>query len=226
MMHNEKKKWNFHWQDEYRYTTPFALPRGTTVSMRFEYANSGDGGASPPHRVVYGPRSSDEMSDLWLQVLPRTPADRATLQAELARRETLADIAGFETLLRARPDDGPTRTLLGSLYMRVGRHADAQRELRTALEALIQPSIARKVVSEFARLGAAMPKDAPPLDALSERELDVLRLLAQGLSNREIAERLFISEGTAKNHVSNILSKMSVRDRTQAALLARQRGWV
>jgi DNA-binding NarL/FixJ family response regulator len=123
--------------------------------------------------------------------------------------------------------------------------ADAIRRVARG-EALIQPSIARKVVSEFARLGTEAAaedaggtakqgrrsadepaaKDATLVDALSERELDVLRLLAQGLSNREIAERLVISEGTAKNHVSNILSKMGVRDRTQAVLMAKRRGWV
>jgi DNA-binding NarL/FixJ family response regulator len=93
-------------------------------------------------------------------------------------------------------------------------------------EALIQPSIARKVVAEFSRLQAAPPKSNQVLDVLSERELEVLQLVAQGLSNREIAERLVITEGTAKNHVSNILSKLGVRDRTQAVLKAKELGWV
>jgi DNA-binding NarL/FixJ family response regulator len=61
---------------------------------------------------------------------------------------------------------------------------------------------------------------------LSERELDVLRLLADGRSNREIAAALFLAEGTVKNHVTNILTKLDVRDRTQAALRARQLGIV
>lgn len=96
-------------------------------------------------------------------------------------------------------------------------------------EALIQPSIARKVVSEFARLGAPEKKTAAHselLDPLSERELEILKLLAQGMSNREIAETLFITEGTAKNHVSNIFSKLGVRDRTQAVLRAQEIGLV
>lgn len=90
--------------------------------------------------------------------------------------------------------------------------------------ALIQPSIARKVVAEFSRLASApsaRPDDAQPLPTpLTDRELDVLRALADGLSNREIADRLVITEGTVKNHVSNILSKLDVRDRTQAILKA------
>ncbi len=109
--------------------------------------------------------------------------------------------------------------------------ADAIRRVAHG-EALIQPSIARKVVAEFSRLKAAPPAPTSPSgtgeapDALSERELEVLRLVAAGLSNREIAERLVITEGTAKNHVSNILSKLGVRDRTQAVLKAQESGWV
>lgn len=90
-------------------------------------------------------------------------------------------------------------------------------------EALIQPSIARKVVSEFARLGTE-PKPPPQglAEPLSERELEILRLVAQGLSNREIADKLFITEGTAKNHMTNILGKLGVRDRTQAVIRAQE----
>ena len=90
-------------------------------------------------------------------------------------------------------------------------------------QALIQPSIARKVVAEFGRL-AGRPAEAaraPDLDSpLTERELEVLRGLAAGMSNREIADKLVITEGTVKNHVSNLLGKLDVRDRTQAVLKA------
>jgi len=91
--------------------------------------------------------------------------------------------------------------------------------------ALIEPSLARKVLSEFARLSApARPPEQGLSDALSERERDVVRLLAQGLTNREIALRLSLAEGTVKNHVTVILQKLGARDRTQAALKARQLG--
>jgi DNA-binding NarL/FixJ family response regulator len=59
---------------------------------------------------------------------------------------------------------------------------------------------------------------------LTERELEVLRLIAKGATNREIAEELVISEGTVKNHISNILVRLNVRDRTQAAIYARDHG--
>jgi DNA-binding NarL/FixJ family response regulator len=71
--------------------------------------------------------------------------------------------------------------------------------------------------------GPPAPRPAPAAD-LSSREIEVLRLIAQGASNREIAEHLVISEGTVKNHISNILSRLGLRDRTQAALYAREKG--
>jgi DNA-binding NarL/FixJ family response regulator len=91
--------------------------------------------------------------------------------------------------------------------------------------ALIEPSVARKVLSEFARLAPpARPVDDGLAEPLTGRELDVLRLLAQGLSNRQIASRLSLAEGTVKNNVTAILQKLGAHDRTQAALRAREMG--
>jgi NarL family two-component system response regulator LiaR len=80
-------------------------------------------------------------------------------------------------------------------------------------EALMHPAVAAKLMHEFAR-------DEHPADALTERELDVLRLLARGLSNKVIGHELHVSEKTVKTHVSNILAKLHLADRTQAALFA------
>lgn len=94
-------------------------------------------------------------------------------------------------------------------------------------ESFLQPSVAAKVVAEFARLSgktAAVMKSL--IEPLSERELEILRLIARGTSNREIAGALFIAEGTVKNHVTNILAKLGVRDRTQAAIKAKDIGLV
>lgn len=95
-------------------------------------------------------------------------------------------------------------------------------------ESFLQPSIAAKVVQEFARLGERPSVQKDPnqqlVEPLSERELEVLAEIAQGFSNREIANNLFIAEGTVKNHVTNILGKLTVRDRTQAALKAKELG--
>jgi DNA-binding NarL/FixJ family response regulator len=96
-------------------------------------------------------------------------------------------------------------------------------------EGFLQPSIAAKVVAEFSRLvsQAGLPSSPEQLvEPLSERELEILRLVATGDSNKEIAARLFITEGTVKNHVTNILGKLGVRDRTQAALRAKELGLI
>jgi DNA-binding NarL/FixJ family response regulator len=92
-------------------------------------------------------------------------------------------------------------------------------------ESFLQPSVAAKVVAEFARLAGRAPRtDAALAEPLSEREVEILRLVAAGASNREIAKQLVIAEGTVKNHVTNILGKLGVRDRTQAALRAKELG--
>jgi len=94
-------------------------------------------------------------------------------------------------------------------------------------ESFLQPSVAAKVLAEFNRLERAAGAPPPPPDlveSLSERELEILRLVAAGNSNKEIAALLVITEGTVKNHVTNVLGKLGVRDRTQAALRAREMG--
>lgn len=94
-------------------------------------------------------------------------------------------------------------------------------------DSFLQPSIASKVLAEFKRLSPARPAaKARLVDPLSDRELEVLRHLAQGRSNKEIAAELALAEGTVKNHMTNILSKLAVQDRTQAALRARELGFL
>jgi DNA-binding NarL/FixJ family response regulator len=94
-------------------------------------------------------------------------------------------------------------------------------------ETFLQPSVAAKVVAEFARLSRKTVATANPvIESLSEREIEILRLIAKGASNREIASTLFLAEGTVKNHVTNILGKLEARDRTQAALKARDSGLI
>ncbi len=89
-------------------------------------------------------------------------------------------------------------------------------------ESFLQPSIAAKVVAELARLS---PRPRTDTD-LTDRELEVVRLLARGASNKQIGAKLFLAEGTVKNHVTNILVKLRVEDRTQAALRAQELGLV
>ena len=106
--------------------------------------------------------------------------------------------------------------------------AEAVRKV-AAGEALIQPRLTRKVLAEFSRMAASPATEAQPQplqSPLTERELEVLQALAHGLSNREIAAQLVITEGTVKNHVSNLIDKLEVRDRTQAVLKGQELGLI
>ena len=114
----------------------------------------------------------------------------------------------------------------GYLLKDVSGHdlADAVRTV-AACGALIEPSVARRVVAEFARMAPPIRQPDDGLaEPLSEREREILRLMAQGLTNREIADRLSLAQGTVKNYVTTILQKLGARDRTQAALRARELG--
>jgi DNA-binding NarL/FixJ family response regulator len=91
-------------------------------------------------------------------------------------------------------------------------------------DALLAPAVTRRLISEFARLQPAPPPER--LDELTAREVEVLRLVAEGLSNREIAERLVVGEETVKTHVSRVLMKLRLRDRTQAVVTAYESGLV
>ena len=92
-------------------------------------------------------------------------------------------------------------------------------------EALLSPSVTSRVIGSFT--GSAEPSERPAgLDQLTERENEVLALVAEGLSNAEVAERLIVGEATVKTHVSNVLSKLQLRDRVQAVVLAHRHGIV
>jgi DNA-binding NarL/FixJ family response regulator len=93
-------------------------------------------------------------------------------------------------------------------------------------ESILEPSVAAKVIAEFTRVSSMVSAAQMEqlVEPLSERELEILGWIARGASNKEIADQLFIAEGTVKNHVTHILGKLGVRDRTQAALKARELG--
>jgi two-component system, NarL family, response regulator LiaR len=91
-------------------------------------------------------------------------------------------------------------------------------------EARLHPDIARKLMEKVAR--QAGPTRSPQTEDLTEREMEVIRLVAQGLSNHAIAQELVISEKTVKTHVSHILSKLCLEDRTQLAIYTIKKGWV
>jgi DNA-binding NarL/FixJ family response regulator len=92
-------------------------------------------------------------------------------------------------------------------------------------EGLLAPSVTRRLIEEFAKRPAVAPR-TPELSGLTEREAEVLRMLARGMSNAEIADALFVGEATIKTHVSNILTKLDLRDRVQAVVYAYESGLI
>lgn len=118
---------------------------------------------------------------------------------------------------------------VGYLLKDVGSAQLADSIRRTARgESILDPSVAAKVVAEFSRVSSLVGRTSSEVlpEPLSEREIELLRLIASGLSNKEIGETLFITEGTVKNHITHILGKLGVRDRTQAVLKAKELGLI
>jgi DNA-binding NarL/FixJ family response regulator len=106
-----------------------------------------------------------------------------------------------------------------------GELAEAVR-LVAAGDALLAPGVTRRLIAEFARLGAPRSPGRKQVDGLTERESEVLALVARGMSNSEVAGHLFVAEQTIKTHVSRILMKLGLRDRTQMVVLAYETGLV
>jgi DNA-binding NarL/FixJ family response regulator len=154
----------------------------------------------------------------------------------------MPDLDGLEATRRILADDHSARILILTTFdldeyvyeaLRAGASGfvlkdDPPEQLLAAIrtvaagDALLSPTITRRVIKEFTRL----PRPTPPqkLDELSGRELEVFRLIAQGQSNAEIGQELFIEESTVKTHVTHILQKLGLRDRVQVVLLAHQTG--
>src|SRR4029453_4241733 len=100
------RRWSFNWQQDYGFVTPLALPRGTTLTMRYTYDNSPDNPSNPhrpPRRVIWGPQSHDEMGNLGVQLLAATPAASLELARSFARHAAQIDVAGAEPLARGGP---------------------------------------------------------------------------------------------------------------------------
>ena len=143
------------------------------------------------------------------------------------------------TLVDSLHDAGEVPTTIGLTSYRIIRealtnvlkHAGPQASVRVvhAGEALLSPSVTRTIIDRFKQTERHEP--SPPstiieLDRLTEREIDVFTHMAQGLSNGEIADALYVSEATIKTHVGHILNKLHLRDRVQAVVLAYKSGWI
>ena len=158
------RQWDFRWQDRYRYHAPLFLPKGTRLSMRYTFdnsANNRNNPVRPPQRVRSGPRSTDEMAQLWLEVVPRRAEDAAVLNADFIRRSLLAGIKDAEAGVQHEPKAAGARNVLATRYLQVGRVAEAQAQLEEALRLDARSAEAHTnlgtVLQAQGRLAEAMP---------------------------------------------------------------------
>jgi Flp pilus assembly protein TadD len=168
--------WDFHWQQDYRYVSPISLPRGTKVSMRYTFDNSTankHNPNTPPKRVQAGPKATDEMAELGLQLLTQTPADALRLVQEFDRRYKLADVALGEIRVRDEPDNAEYVGFLGGAYVEVGRFAEGVSRLEAAIRlgdrtaatrnylgaAMMAQGQTAAAVEHFRRAAALVPRD-------------------------------------------------------------------
>ena len=137
------RNWDFNWQDQYRYATPFWVTAGTTLEMEYVFDNSDANPRNPnhpPERVSWGWRSSDEMADVWIQVMTRTESDRARLTGNVRRKMAAEDAVGCETLIARQPEHVDLRNDAASLYLELGQPRDALRHFEAV--ARLQPQSA------------------------------------------------------------------------------------
>lgn len=128
--------WNFNWQDAYRYREPVRLPAGSVLRARFTYDNSAENPQNPnepPERVVYGPRSTDEMSELWLQVLPESDSALATLTRDFSRVQIRSRIRGWQHTLQIDSTDAFANYNIGTVLQQQGDLEEAMRHYRRAV---------------------------------------------------------------------------------------------
>jgi tetratricopeptide (TPR) repeat protein/mono/diheme cytochrome c family protein len=135
--------WDFNWQDSYMFERPVLLPAGSVIRLHYVYDNSAANPrnpARPPARVVYGPNTTDEMAELWIQAVPRRETELAILQREITRKAMRDHVEGWEHLIRIDPRDAIAHASLGAFHSSAGNPDVAIRHYRSALDA--QPDLA------------------------------------------------------------------------------------
>jgi len=130
-------RWDFKWQEQCSYQHPVRLPQGARLEFSIRYDNSAANIRNPnhpPRRVIFGPQSTDEMGELWLQVLPDSADGLAILQREKGLMDSRETAAFYKNFLRTHPDDAPSHVGLGKVLGPLGRTDEAAKHFRTALE--------------------------------------------------------------------------------------------
>ena len=152
------ERWDFNWQDQYRYAAPFWLPAGSAIEMEYVFDNSGANPRNPEHpprRVEWGWRSADEMADVWIQVMTRSDQDRRRLEPDIRRKMAIEDTIGCETLIAREPGYAVLRDDAAALYMELGEPERALTHFRAVARLPQRLQRDRDVVARPRRAQAA-----------------------------------------------------------------------
>lgn len=196
-------EWNFDWQDEYRFAKPLTLPAGSKVVMEWRFDNTTNNVRNPnhpPERVTYGQNSSDEMAELMIEVVPRTPEDLAVLKQDGVQRALEEDIEVYQTKLEASPENLEYRIHVGRRFLQLGRLAEARAEANKALEldtrspgahellaqVALQRNQAEAARRHYERAIELDPENAESLTALARLYLFGNRSIDGGASDRAL----------------------------------------
>lgn len=229
-------RWDFGWQDVYRYASPFWLPAGTRIDTEYVFDNSAANPrnpASPPARVVWGFRSSDEMGDVWLQVLTKTDADRVRLSEGFRLKATAEDAVGYEMQIAVNPTYSALHDDVAVLYLELGRpelavkhfetsltlhpgSAVASYNLGTALEAAARFD---EATAQYEKAVAADPQYAAALVNLGNMRLRSGRI---DDAAAEYTKAVDLAPGNADAH-SNLGHVLAIRGRAQEGIEHLQR---
>lgn len=192
--------WDFNWQGEYRFREPLNLPAGSVLTMRARYDNSAENIRNPnhpPRRVVYGPQSSDEMCELWVQVLVKNPTDAAVLQKLQRKANDEETIAFYEGQLKEEPGNAAVHTALGKILGPMGKLEEAVQHFRLALalapdqvEAHYYLGLSLLTMQEIDRARSEF-EAVLALDPAYVKAHDGLGLIALRLNRPEEAEKHF-----------------------------------
>jgi len=206
--------WDFRWQHVYRLEKPVRLPRGTRLEMSFSYDNSDANARNPvlpPTQVWWGQRSRDEMGDLWFQMVATTNRDRALIDAEVQQKMTAEDVLGYETMLRAAPNDVELHDDVAVLYLGMNRAEDAVRHFQAS--AALQPASA---AAQF-NLGTALMMSGRAEDAVTALRAATTRRPDYALARNNLG-RALLMEGRTGEAIAE-LQEAARLDRTDTSTL-------
>jgi tetratricopeptide (TPR) repeat protein len=219
------KDWDYRWQHVYRLAAPIAVPKGTTLSMRITFDNSDENLRNPyhpPRAVHWGQRTTDEMGDLWIQMLPRSATDLQVLNGQLQMKHVTEEIVGYEVMIRDEPSKVSLRNDVAVMYAELGQPAKAVAHLEAVVT--LQPTSP----SAHYNLGTALTS-AGQIAAAESAFREALRLdPAYSFAHNNLGQTL-VAQGRADEALVHFREAARLDPRNASAhynvaLVARDRG--